>query len=32
VATNGTILEKRQATTPATGSQKFMRLNSIFTE
>lgn len=32
VATNGTLLEKRQATTPATGSQKFMRLHSIFTE
>ena len=32
VATNGTNLEKRQATTPATGSQKFLRLRSIFTE
>ena len=32
VATNGTILEKRQATTPATNSQKFMRLRSIFTQ
>ena len=32
VATNGTILEKRQATTPATNSQKFLRLRSIFTE
>jgi hypothetical protein len=31
VATNGTNLEKRQATTPATNSQKFMRLRSIFT-
>ena len=32
VATNGTNLEKRQATTPATNSQKFMRLRSIFTQ
>ena len=32
VATNGTILEKRQATTPATNSQKFLRLRSIFTQ
>ncbi|MDA0293671.1 MAG: family 16 glycosylhydrolase, partial [Verrucomicrobia bacterium] len=32
VETNGTNLEKRQATTPATGSQKFLRLRSIFTE
>jgi hypothetical protein len=32
VATNGTNLEKRQATTPATGSQKFLRLRSVFTE
>ncbi len=32
VATNGTLLEKRQATTPATNSQKFLRLRSIFTE
>jgi beta-glucanase (GH16 family) len=32
VATNGTLLEKRQATTPATGSQKFLRLRSMFTE
>jgi len=28
---NGTTLQKRQATTPATGSQKFLRLRSIFT-
>ena len=32
VATNGTNLEKRQATTPATNSQKFMRLRSMFTQ
>ena len=32
VATNGTNLEKRQATTPATNSQKFLRLRSIFTQ
>jgi hypothetical protein len=28
---NGTTLQRRQATTPATGSQKFLRLRSIFT-
>ena len=31
VATNGTILHKRQAVTPATGAGKFLRLNTTLT-
>jgi beta-glucanase (GH16 family) len=31
VSTNGTILEKRQATTPASGSKKFLRLKATYT-
>lgn len=31
VLIDGTLLEKRQATTPATGAKKFLRLRSVFT-
>ena len=31
VTTNGTVLQQRQATTPMTGSQKFLRLKSVLT-
>jgi hypothetical protein len=31
VTTNGTTLQKRQATTPMTGGKKFLRLQSTFT-
>jgi beta-glucanase (GH16 family) len=30
-ATNGTVLEKRQATTPVSGPKKFLKLNVLFT-
>lgn len=31
ITTNGTVLEKRQATTPVSGSKKFLKLNVLFT-
>jgi beta-glucanase (GH16 family) len=31
LSTNGTVLQMRQATTPMTGSQKFLRLKSVLT-
>ncbi|MEY3479921.1 MAG: hypothetical protein RIQ71_696 [Verrucomicrobiota bacterium] len=31
VTTNGTVLQKRRATTPMTGTQKFLRLRSVLT-
>jgi len=31
VSTNGTTLEKRQATTPASGTRKFLRLKATYT-
>jgi len=31
ITTNGTVLEKRQATTPVSGPKKFLRLNVLFT-
>jgi hypothetical protein len=31
ITTNGTVLEKRQATTPVSGPKKFLKLNVLFT-
>jgi hypothetical protein len=31
ISTNGTVLEQRRATTPATGGKKFLRLQTTYT-